>query len=424
MPRHPVRNRVVAGAFLLAMLAAGLAILVIIGGWQTWFVARQTLRVRFDAAPNIKVGSPVLLAGHPVGRVVDIELVEAPCPVEHAGDDKCYKVEVVTELPEAFEIHQNARVTIAQALVGQSALINIEDVGFGDPVKEALQGGQQSPFAGAADELGLGTKEKKDLSSILENIRTTTDSIRKDLPEVIEKVKTTAANLEEGSKTIQAVVTKVNGILDENRDNVKAAVASAKSLSEKADQKGGEVLDNLKDASGDVKAILDENRADLRKTVTQAGELMAKVNANADEVLANVKATSGDLLKTVKDIREVVVIHKKNITTMVQNLHETSEHLKALAKEVRRSPWRLFKEPDKKEVESINLYEAARDFASAASDLDSLADTLKVMSGAEGEGFEIDQELRRAIEYHLGDAFQKYRGAENALMEEFKRIQK
>jgi ABC-type transporter Mla subunit MlaD len=424
MPRHPVRNRVVAGAFLLVMLAAGLAILVVIGGWQTWFEARQTLRVRFDAAPNIKIGSPVLLAGHPVGRVVDIELVEAPCPVEYTGDDKCYKVEVVTELPEAFRICQNARVTIAQALVGQSALINIEDVGFGDPVKGALPGRQQSPFAGAADELGLGTKEKKDLSSILDNIRTTTDSIRKDLPEVIEKVKATAANLEEGSKSVQTAATKINGILDENRDNVKAAVANAKSLSEKADQKGGEVLDNLKAASGDVKAILDENRADLRKTVTQAGELMAKVNANADEILANVKATSGDLLKTVKDIREVVVIHKKNITTMVQNLHETSEHLKALAKEVRRSPWRLFKEPDKQEVESINLYEAARDFASAASDLDSLADTLQVMSGAEREGFEIDQELRRAIEYHLGDAFQKYRGAENALMEEFKRIQK
>lgn len=424
MPRHPVRNRVVAGAFLLVMLAAGLAILVVIGGWQTWFEARQTLRVRFDAAPNIKIGSPVLLAGHPVGRVVDIELVEAPCPVEYTGDDKCYKVEVVTELPEAFRICQNARVTIAQALVGQSALINIEDVGFGDPVKGALPGRQQSPFAGAADELGLGAKEKGNLSSILENIRTTTDSIRKDLPEVIEKVKATAANLEEGSKSVQTAATKINGILDENRDNVKAAVANAKSLSEKADQKGGEVLDNLKAASGDVKAILDENRADLRKTVTQAGELMAKVNANADEILANVKATSGDLLKTVKDIREVVVIHKKNITTMVQNLHETSEHLKALAKEVRRSPWRLFKEPDKQEVESINLYEAARDFASAASDLDSLADTLQVMSGAEREGFEIDQELRRAIEYHLGDAFQKYRGAENALMEEFKRIQK
>lgn len=424
MPRHPVRNRVVAGAFLLAMLTAALAILVVIGGWQSWFQAKQVVRVRFDAAPNIKIGSPVLLAGHPVGRVSDIQLVEVQCPTDRQADYKCYQVEVCLELPEAYHVHQNARITIAQALVGQSALVNIEDVGFGALVQDALRGEQQSPFAGAATELGIGAEEKKDLSATLENIRATTAAIREDLPQIVEKVRTTAANLEEGSKTIRVAIDKVNGILDENRENVKTAVASARSVAEQADKKGGEVLDNLKAASSDVKAILDENRPDIRKTVAQANELMAKVNSSAADILANVQETAGDLKTTIKDIKEVVVIHKKNITMMVQNLHETSEHLKALAKEVRRAPWRLFKEPDKEEVESINLYESARNFAAAASSLDSLADTLKVMTEAQKEGVEIDPELRRAMEYDLKEAFDKYRGAEDALMKEFKRVQK
>ena len=305
MPHPNVRNRIVAGAFLLAMLAAAVAVIVLVGGWRTWLRPTQMLKIHFASAPNLKVGSPVLLAGHPVGSIDEIHLVEVPSPPgREAG--KCYHVEVVAVLPKAYSIHQNARAIILQALVGQSASINIEDIGFGAPVKGFLMGEQESPFAGAASILGIGQKEKEDISEILTNFRA--------------------------------------------------------------------AMIDFRTVAADAKALLATTR--------------------------------------------------NSIATTVQNLKETSAHLKALAQDVRRSPWRLLARPDVQEVESRNLYDAARAFSQAASDLDAVSDTLQTMIEAKQAGAQVDPEVLQGMQKRLEETFNKYQDAEKALIKEFERIQK
>ncbi|HUU09573.1 MAG TPA: MlaD family protein [Phycisphaerae bacterium] len=431
MARHPARNRVVAGAFLLLMAAAAVAILVVVGGWRHWLQPKQTLQIRFDAAPNVKAGGPVLLAGHPVGRVADIQVVEVPSPLERQGEVGCYLVEVVVQLPKHYHIHQNARITIQQALVGQSALINIEDVGYGDLVKDYVAGKQASPFAGAAHELGIGEKEKKDVSEILANLRQTTETLRDGLPDIIDKLKTTGANLAEASEKVKGTIERVDGILEENRENLKATVASARGMIENASKKTDEVLENLKGTTEKLQAVVDENRPDIRQTVTRARSAIEKVDAGAGDILEKVKAASGDLQTAVADFKVIasdtkalVATNRGNIAVMLQSFRETGDHLRALSKEVRRAPWRLFATPDKEEVESLNLYDAARAFAMAATDLDALADTLEVMIEAQKRGVDVDLKILQTMQKDLEETFKKYREAENALMEEYKRIQK
>jgi ABC-type transporter Mla subunit MlaD len=171
MPQHAARNHVVAGAFLLVALAAAITVLVLVGGWETWTQETQAVNIRFKAAPNIKIGSPVLLAGHPVGRVEKTQLVESACPV---GDKRpmCYLVQVTVSMPKQYEIHKDARVMISQSLVGQSAVLNIEDVGFGEKVTDFIMGGEASAFAGAAGEVGIGDKERQSVGQIIEDVRT------------------------------------------------------------------------------------------------------------------------------------------------------------------------------------------------------------------------------------------------------------
>ncbi|MGB2615217.1 MAG: MlaD family protein [Phycisphaerae bacterium] len=296
MPHHPLRNQMVAGAFVLLMAAAVAVILVLVGGWQTWFEDTRTLRIRFETAPNIKTGGPILMAGHPVGRVTDVAVVEVPCPPTAVG--KCYQVEVVGQIPTRFTIYENARIVITQSLMGQSA-INIEEVGFGKKATGAIQGAQASPFAAAADELGIGVEEKQNIKEILRDLR-------------------------------------------------------------------------------DVAA----------------------------------------------DAKQLVALNKGEIAQTLQNFRETSEHLKATAKEVRRAPWRLLARPDKAEVESLNLYDAARAFASAATDLDALADTLQAMIEAKEKGVQLDPETLQAMLKRLEETFTRYEDAETALWQEFERIQK
>lgn len=431
MARHPARNRVVAGAFLLLMAAVAVAILVVVGGWQHWLQPKQTLQIRFDAAPNVKAGGPVLLAGHPVGRVSDIQVVEVPSPLERQGEVGCYLVEVVVQLPKHYHIHQNARITIQQALVGQSALINIEDVGYGDLVKDYVNGKQASPFAGAADELGIGEKEKEDVSKILANLRDTTQKLRDGLPDIIDKLKTTSANLAEVSEKAKGTLQRVDGVLDDNRENLKATVSSARRMVEKTGTKVDEVLDNLKATTEKLHTVVDENRTDIRQTVTRARSVLEKADTGADDILEKVKTASGDLKTAVADFKVIasdtkalVATNRGNIAAMLQSFRETGDHLRALSKEVRRAPWRLFKTPEKKEVESLNLYDAARAFAMAATDLDALADTIEVMIEAQKRGVDVDLKVLQTMQKDLEETFKKYHEAENALMEEYKRIQK
>lgn len=431
MPRNATRNRVVAGAFLLMMLAAAVTVLVLVGGWSTWLEEKQTLRVRFDAAPNVKIGSPVLLAGHPVGRVTAIAVVEAPCPPERKRGDKCYLVEVAAELPKTYHLYQNARLVLSQALVGQSAALNIEEVGFGEPLKDALVGNQQSPFAGAAHELGIGEAEKADISAILANIKNITESAKAGLPEVVEKIKVTGTNLAAASEKVNGTLKEIDAILADNRENLKTAVSNVRSVTEKADKGADEVMGNLKTATSKVNAIIDDNRGDIREAVQHVKSVTEKADKNADEILASVRATTTDLKAAVADFKVIagdtkalVATNRGNISTALQSFRETGEHLRELAKEVRRAPWRLFATPDKKEVESLNLYDTARAFAAAATELDAVADTLAVMADAKTKGVDVDPEILKGMQKRLEETFGRYQEAENALLKEFERIKK
>jgi len=431
MARHPARNRIAAGAFLLLMAAAAVAVLILVGGWSTWFEEQRIIRIDFPAAPNIKAGSPVLLAGHPVGRVTDIELVETVCPPEREHEGHCYVVQVTAQLPKRYTIYQNAVVTIQQALVGQSALINVVDVGYGQAITGPLEGRQTSPFADAARQLGIGETEKQNLSGILADIKDITQTVRTDIPDIIDKLKTAGANLAEVTDNVKGTVARLDTVLDENRDDLRKTVANARDLTEQARKKTGDMLDTLGKASTTIQEMLDENREGVKQTVASAQALASKADAAAADFLPRLKAASESLKGGVDDFRVVaadtkalMATNRGNIAATLQNFRETSDHLRALSKEVRRAPWRLFAKPDKEEVESINLYDTARAFAMAATELDAVSDTLQVMIDAKEEGVAVDPEILKQMSADLEETFKKYKEAEDALLKEYERIQK
>jgi formiminotetrahydrofolate cyclodeaminase len=148
-------------------------------------------------------------------------------------------------------------------------------------------------------------------------------------------------------------------------------------------------------------------------------------------MVANEKATSADLKTSIADFKVIagdakalVSTNRGNIAVALQNFRETSDHLLALSKEVRRAPWRLFATPDKKEVESLNLYDSARAFAQAATDIQTCADTLQVMIDARKNGVDVNVEILQGMQKRLEETFARYQEAEKALLKEFERIGK
>jgi ABC-type transporter Mla subunit MlaD len=430
MPHHPARNRVIAGGFFVAAMAAVVVVLILVGKWDVFTKETQGLHIRFRSAPNIRVGGPVLLAGHLIGQIEAISLVKTPCPPGDKRGD-CYMVDVLARIPAEYGIRKDARIFISQALVGQSASLNIEDVGMGPPVTDFIEGRETSAFAGAGDELagavGIGPEQRKAIQEFIEHMRDVSLMIKTDGKEFLEQL-----------KTVGPAIKKISDILDENRDNVKSAIANVKSASEnvksaseKIDKGAGEVVDEVKTTVRSARTIVEENRDDIRKAVANVRGVTESAKKDIDEIVANVRTGSEGLKKAVADFEVVasrakalIVTNGANLSGTLQNFHETSEHLKALAKEVRRAPWRMFSTPDKKEVESLNLYDAARAFASAATDLDATADTLEVMIEAKKQGIDVDPEMLKGMLDRLKETFKNYQQAENGLLQEFMRIQK
>jgi ABC-type transporter Mla subunit MlaD len=430
MPRRHGRNLAAAGLFLVLMGAAAVAILVLVGGRSLWFEKATLVRVRFDSAPNVKPGSAVLLAGQPVGRVRAVRPVEVRCPPP-CQDRTCYRVDVVIALPQAYRLYRNARVVISQSLIGQTAIIDVEDPGFGTAPADYLEGSQASPFAAAADELGIGDVEKENLQEILANLRHLTDDARREVPTILAHLKAAAANLEkttdevedvlpdlrtklmatvadlnEAAKKAKVALDKTDAMLEENRYNIEEAIFSARRLAEKADADGSALL-------------------------AKANQMMTKMEKDVEPILTNLKAASESLKAAMADFRvmagdskTITVTNKSNINKTLLNLRMTSEHLKAVAEEVRRAPWRLLARPDQKEVETLNLYDAARAFASAATDLDSCTDTLQTIVQAKQEGLDLDPEILKGMVQRLEETFNRYREAEDALWKEFNRIKR
>ena len=428
MAQRHARNLVAAGLFLVLMGAAAVALLVLVGGRSLWFEKANEVHVRFTEAPNVKPGSPVLLAGQPVGRVRRVAAVETPCPPPHENV-LCYAADVVLGLPADLKLWKNASVVIGQSLVGQSATVSIESVGTEGEIEGFLVGGQESPFSAAFGELGIGPPEKKNIQEILANLRDLSQSIKESLPAILDKVKVTAANFEklstdakdtlpqmrenlvatsqnlkETSEQAKATLAKLDEVVNENRDDIRQAVANTRSLTEKADKTGGEILD-------------------------KAGTLVGKIDKDLDQVMANVTSASADMKTAMADLKRVaadsktlLVTNKENVDRTAMNLRVTSEHLKAVAEEVRRAPWRLLAKPDKKDVETLNLYDSARAFATAASDLEAFSDTLRMMMNAKEAGIEVDPEIVKGMMDRLDETFKKYQDAEDALWKEFDRL--
>ena len=62
---------------------------------------------------------------------------------------------------------------------------------------------------------------------------------------------------------------------------------------------------------------------------------------------------------------------------MIASLKTAGDNLKSATAEIRRSPWRLLYKPAPNEMANLNLYDAARQFAEGANDLNDTAGALR-----------------------------------------------
>ena len=113
-PRRLLEIKV--GAFIVSGLALLIFFIFAIGDFSSYFQQRYTVRVRFDSANGITVGSPVQYAGIEKGRIEGVRMVrrtDSPRP----------EVEILLSVPKDIELRGDDTVAISTfGLLGEKFL--------------------------------------------------------------------------------------------------------------------------------------------------------------------------------------------------------------------------------------------------------------------------------------------------------------
>lgn len=407
----------------------------------------RSIRVRFSQAqplPTLEEGSKVLVAGRPVGKVTKLVLEEQSTKPDDPKSAHDLYLVVTAKVDRHVTLRKDCRIRAVGEVLGGAGSLTI-DVGA-DPAEADLSGileGQPPGGFGAyLEALGkeldgnnpqslLGQVKRQlnpdeaaslmaKLHKSMDDLNTVTASVSKQLSPaeragLLAKLLTTMDNINAATGSLR------DQFADGRSDVVLAKVHSA--------------LDSLNVGLRTVTAMLEENRSPINETMQHVASTATKLDTRIAESLAqelDTRNSAGLMFKlntaaerfntSLKDIseitqttRDVVVLNRENLNKMIANFKETSDHLKGAAKYILAHPWRLMKEPGVTETKQQAIFDAARNFAEAATRLEDATAQLKALSDLHNGNVPSDNADLVRIRTDLQTTFQKFGEAEAAL---------
>jgi len=409
----------------------------------------MSLTVRFPHtkfATILKPGGEVMCAGKVVGSVRSLDLDEM---VDQDTGQTVFYALVNINVDSSIGLRKDCKIAPQNPLLGGSGTLVILDRGLGDPIDPKVPIDGQTTFTMAALTQMLASQlDPKDPASLLAVIHSQLQA--EDPKSLVGKIHTMLDDLKAVTDSVrnefdpkqkQALLAKLHSIMDHIngatgmlRDEVDRQMDAAMIA------KIHTTLDTLNSGLATMVEMLEENREPIAETVAHIqrtseileqqiaariaaqldaqapASLMAKVHVNVDRL--------GQSLRDFNDItavgRDAMVMNKDQINKMIANFKETSDHLKSAAKDIRRNPWRLLYQPSIKEAAQANIFDAARSFAEAATQLDDAAAKLQAVSDAgRPEILTDDQQLSQILE-RLQQTFDNFTKIEGTLWKELK----
>jgi ABC-type transporter Mla subunit MlaD len=375
-------NAIKAGLFILLSFAGAVGIAVSVPGVIHWFEPNQMRIVRFDLSDDIgglRVGDDVRIGGYTVGnvRAIDVMLQDS----QAASQPSSPHIVVKVAIPKKYQLYQGAVVSVQSTVTGQSWL-NFEQLG------DIAAGPAPDPLVGLPGGLSVAISR---LRSIAPKLDKTADEIhglvvdarQMTLPKVnqtVDKFGKTATDFSETGQTATKTVSEL-------RAYIKPIVDKYYVVADKAAGMMGEIKDVFGESKGDFKGTVANLNAATASVKQKLPGILDEVDALLTNVHTAVDHANGamvDIRKTAENskeltgtVRSVINGNKGKLDSMIASLKSTSDNLKGASGEIRRSPWRLLYKPGKNEVDNLNLYDSARQFADGANDLNDAALALR-----------------------------------------------
>ena len=381
------RSDLRSGLFIVISFALMVGIIVGIKGISAFFEPGQVRKVTFALSDNLaglRVGDEVRVGGFKVGTIKTID-------VEHAGstsEDKQPRILVTFSVPKKYVIHQDAKVGVDGTLTGQSWL-NFISLGSPaaaqQPVDQPLVG-MPSPltqvFASAATfvpefQAALSDIRRQTVprvNGVLDDVRSQT------VPRVnttVDKFGQTADSFKKTGDQATALAADLRGPVIEKYHKVADAVIDA---FHKFGGLFGDITSDFRTSVSNIAAATTSIKEKFPPILEKLDTTLGKATGTMDQLNAALKDVQAAVANT-KDftgsLKGVVSGNRSKLEGMIASLKTTSDNLKNASAEIRRSPWRLLYQPKEGELENLAIYDAARQFAEGANDLNDAAGALR-----------------------------------------------
>jgi len=377
------RDNFKAGVFVIVGVLLALVIVFILADFRKLIEQRQQVQVFYrlsDGIKGLKVGAEVALGNQAVGAISAIE--------EVVDADRITGMRVTMDIPKRYQLRANAVVELVVPPLGSGTKLNIRSVGEGKPYSAGtdLPGhvAGSDLTANLVKDIGILDEQRQQIREIIANIRELTQSLKTDVPKITRSVD----ELIEAAKPLPTEMRDTVARFNEATADVKAMTASLKSKTETwfsridtISEKAGSAITTMDDLIQSKKQAMGEavdNVQQLtRKLNTETYQEIQTAIGKADAALASVK-------KAAEQLDVMATGQRPVLERAIANAQITTGQLKLAAIEIRRSPWRLFYKPGDAELETDNLYDAARSFALAAGSLDAAAQSLSTVTQARG----------------------------------------
>ncbi len=422
------RNAVV-GFFFLVAIALFVVISVILSGAQDALERTTTYRVQFALNPGVAglaKGAAVNLGGQRVGRVSDISIT-----TDEVGRPQAIEVEV--KIRSGLLLYENSDFQLKAPLLGAGAIIDIVGVGAPIPTSPAATSPSPSNELDAGEMVlgriappqflehaGFGPEQAEQVRQVIADAQNVMMRIDRILEGVEPATTEITGDVRIAAADIRAMTAEVRAELAGWTEMVSSALASAEQTalalqrSSVALERGGSQAAELIDM---VRGAVDENLPRIDRILANADASLADIRDNilpeVTEAAASGRSGAEDFAHIAEDLRLLVVEEAPGVRRTISSARLAADQLKHATTEIRQSPWRLLQRPQKRELESELIYNAAGLLAASASDLNSAAAALNAASD------EAAPEVIDRLTTEVAEALREYREAQSALMELF-----
>jgi ABC-type transporter Mla subunit MlaD len=411
--------------------------------------AQQTIELHFSLeegmAPLAK-SSPVLLRdAYKIGEVTSIELASGD------ADFPNQPIIVVEAVIDAqIKLYSDCRITTNQPVIGGGGFVSILDVGnitAGEITEDYIRGQRPQSLQAAIGDLsdwllapdGFLSRLDQSLSaevegSLMQKVMLSLD----DINAMTSGLRDQLSAAEQGSLMAEVLTTA------ENINRLTAALREQARTDNDATvlAKLHVALTSLNETLVDVREIVSDARPKVSETLASVssmaaqvdeqilGQLRGELNREDSESLIGrihlaLKRADAALenIVTITDAAEqLVILNQPDLDRTIALVAEAAEELTSGINELRTQPWRLLFPPDEKEKQKVVAFEAARLFATAASDLNQITERLEALKRAEqasGKAILTEQEVEQ-MRQTLHRTFEKFGQAEQYLWEQVK----